>query len=476
MIVGRSRDTEIRVYEGEIEQLQSAESAGIGVRVIRDHRQGFAYAGTLDDDVLGRGARRRPRQRRLRRPRRRHRPGRARRACRTPTSTCTGRPSTSFPTDRKVDLALELERAVRGADPRISGHGVLRLRRRRRRVGHRHHDRHPGDEPRRPSPTCPPTPSPPTATRPRPATGSRSGASRPSSTSSSARPRSPIGPRGCSARPSRRRRGRTVVLDPFVTAQFLGILGFALVGRERAEGPVALRRPRRRGGGGAAGHPRRRPDRPGRLHRHGGRRRGARHPAHTARRRRRAPGLPAQHLHRAPTGHGVDGLGGAGLLVDARRRLPRPRDRSRRHGRRPSSSPASTTACSSSRSPVCTLASTRSAATSRPAPRACGSRAASSARRSRSSRSPRRCSGCCTTSGPSAPTSPGSRCRPPASPSSSATSPSRDVIVVAEAELRLRTCSAAAFGRHARVLGGGASCGAQLGAPPPDPRRPVAAV
>ena len=53
VIVGRSRDTEVRVYEGEIEHLQSAESAGIGVRVIRDHRQGFAYAGTLDDDVLG---------------------------------------------------------------------------------------------------------------------------------------------------------------------------------------------------------------------------------------------------------------------------------------------------------------------------------------------------------------------------------------------------------------------------------------
>ena len=52
VIVGRSRDTDIRVYEGEIEHLQSAESAGIGVRVVRDHRQGFAYAGTLDDDVL----------------------------------------------------------------------------------------------------------------------------------------------------------------------------------------------------------------------------------------------------------------------------------------------------------------------------------------------------------------------------------------------------------------------------------------
>jgi PmbA protein len=51
-VVVRSRDTEIRVYEGDIEQLSSAESAGVGVRVVRDHRQGIAYAGTLDDDVI----------------------------------------------------------------------------------------------------------------------------------------------------------------------------------------------------------------------------------------------------------------------------------------------------------------------------------------------------------------------------------------------------------------------------------------
>jgi PmbA protein len=51
-VVVRSRDTEIRVYEGGIEQLSSAESAGVGVRIVRDHRQGIAYAGTLDEDVI----------------------------------------------------------------------------------------------------------------------------------------------------------------------------------------------------------------------------------------------------------------------------------------------------------------------------------------------------------------------------------------------------------------------------------------
>lgn len=50
--VARGRDTEIRVFEGEVESLSSAESAGIGIRVVSGHRQGFAYAGSLDPDVI----------------------------------------------------------------------------------------------------------------------------------------------------------------------------------------------------------------------------------------------------------------------------------------------------------------------------------------------------------------------------------------------------------------------------------------
>src|SRR5690606_29725736 len=53
VVVGRSTETESRVYEGDIESLSSAGTAGVGVRVIHDHRQGFAYAGSLDPDVLG---------------------------------------------------------------------------------------------------------------------------------------------------------------------------------------------------------------------------------------------------------------------------------------------------------------------------------------------------------------------------------------------------------------------------------------
>jgi PmbA protein len=46
--VARSSETSVRVYEGEIEHLTSAQSEGIGIRVIVDGRTGFAYAGTLD--------------------------------------------------------------------------------------------------------------------------------------------------------------------------------------------------------------------------------------------------------------------------------------------------------------------------------------------------------------------------------------------------------------------------------------------
>ena len=46
------RETEVRAYGGEVESFSSAESQGIGVRVIVGGRQGFAWAGTLDIDVL----------------------------------------------------------------------------------------------------------------------------------------------------------------------------------------------------------------------------------------------------------------------------------------------------------------------------------------------------------------------------------------------------------------------------------------
>jgi PmbA protein len=50
--VGRDHETDIRVYEGSVEHFVSAQSEGIGIRVIRDGRTGFAYAGTLDETAI----------------------------------------------------------------------------------------------------------------------------------------------------------------------------------------------------------------------------------------------------------------------------------------------------------------------------------------------------------------------------------------------------------------------------------------
>jgi PmbA protein len=50
--VSRDSETDIRVYQGEVEHFVSAQSEGIGIRVIRDGRTGFAYAGTLDERAI----------------------------------------------------------------------------------------------------------------------------------------------------------------------------------------------------------------------------------------------------------------------------------------------------------------------------------------------------------------------------------------------------------------------------------------
>ena len=48
----RSRDVDVKVFGGEVESLAVAEVEGVGVRVIVDQRQGYAWAGSLDADVV----------------------------------------------------------------------------------------------------------------------------------------------------------------------------------------------------------------------------------------------------------------------------------------------------------------------------------------------------------------------------------------------------------------------------------------
>jgi PmbA protein len=116
--ISRGGETEVRIYEGDVEHFVSAQSEGIGVRVIRDGRTGFAYAGTLDpaavDDVLAEA--------------------RDNVAFGTVDEWAglaepDGYPRTpqqlwndalaAYPTEQKIELAKELERLTLAADTRV---------------------------------------------------------------------------------------------------------------------------------------------------------------------------------------------------------------------------------------------------------------------------------------------------------------------------------------------------------------------
>ena len=50
--VSRTRETDVKVHAGKVESLVVAGRSGVGVRVLVDGRQGFAWGGSLDDDVV----------------------------------------------------------------------------------------------------------------------------------------------------------------------------------------------------------------------------------------------------------------------------------------------------------------------------------------------------------------------------------------------------------------------------------------
>lgn len=120
--VARSRETEIKVFGGKVESLAVSEVSGVGVRVVAEHRQGFAWAGSLEPDVV------------------------AQTVAEARDNAAFGAPDKAFgvateadgagvapeldlwraelldvPTTEKVALALELEAATLGADARVRG-------------------------------------------------------------------------------------------------------------------------------------------------------------------------------------------------------------------------------------------------------------------------------------------------------------------------------------------------------------------
>jgi PmbA protein len=122
--VTRGTDNEVRAYDGEVESLTSADSSGVGIRVLVDgegdhgSQVGFAWAGSLDPAVL---------EATLADAR-----DNARFATPDP-DVVLAEPDgltaveldlwdegvVSTPMEKKVALALELERATRSADPRV---------------------------------------------------------------------------------------------------------------------------------------------------------------------------------------------------------------------------------------------------------------------------------------------------------------------------------------------------------------------
>ena len=52
VVLTHSADTEIRAYDGAVESFVSATSAGVGIRVVDGSRQGFAAVGSLDPDAV----------------------------------------------------------------------------------------------------------------------------------------------------------------------------------------------------------------------------------------------------------------------------------------------------------------------------------------------------------------------------------------------------------------------------------------
>ena len=118
--VGASAYTSVRVHAGEVESFTSATSRGIGVRVVRDHRQGFAWAGTLDPGAIDETLAEARDNATFAEPD--EWVGLAEPDGVEPVDHDRFDPAVAaLPADRKIDLALELERRVRAGDPRITG-------------------------------------------------------------------------------------------------------------------------------------------------------------------------------------------------------------------------------------------------------------------------------------------------------------------------------------------------------------------
>lgn len=124
VVVGRNVSTTVKAYGGEVESFTSAESFGVGIRVLVPRgdgvAQGFAHAGTFDEDVLAETLQDARDNARFSEPD----PwaGLARPDGVAPVVQELWRDGlAAFPTERKTALALELERATKASRPQVKG-------------------------------------------------------------------------------------------------------------------------------------------------------------------------------------------------------------------------------------------------------------------------------------------------------------------------------------------------------------------
>ena len=119
----RGQATIVRVHGGDVESLTSSTELGVGVRVVVDHRQGFAWAGSLDEELVRDALQQARDNAEFAEPA--AWVGLAEPDGVAPPAVDVDdllRPTLlAFPTDTKVERALALEAAVRAGDPRVKG-------------------------------------------------------------------------------------------------------------------------------------------------------------------------------------------------------------------------------------------------------------------------------------------------------------------------------------------------------------------
>jgi PmbA protein len=119
--VGRGRTTSVKAYEGEVESLTSAESFGVGIRVVREQRQGFAHCGTLDEQVVYETLAEARDNAAFGEPDEFFGLAEPDGVAQVPLEGLWRDELASFPTDQKVAMALELEQRVKALDRRVTG-------------------------------------------------------------------------------------------------------------------------------------------------------------------------------------------------------------------------------------------------------------------------------------------------------------------------------------------------------------------